>query len=273
MKKSVLMCPPTFFDVREPKNPHMGLPIDRVRACHQWQNLSSALESCGLGVRLLDPVRDLDDMVFTANQIFVGSHSEIGKFALPSRMRHPSRQKEVTHFVDWFRRNGYRIIALDLAGECLEGHGDLIWHPDRSLIWAGYGFRSTAGGVQKFSAAMQSLGFPVEPLELIDAHFYHLDTCFCPIGPNTVLVYGGAFSAASLGKICRTFPRVYEFTRDDALQFVLNGIAVNGRYITPRLTPQLERVLEQEKLEPLVVETSEFEKSGGSVFCMKTFLE
>ena len=51
-----------------------------------------------------------------------------------------------------------------------------------------------------------------------------------------------------------------------------NGVTINGYYITPHLTPHLEGVLAEEKLTPVMVDTSEFEKSGGSVFCMKAFL-
>src|SRR6202790_2181523 len=125
MPKSVLMCPPTVFDVREPKNRYMGLPVDRVRAQQQWNNLRRALEDAGLKVEVIDPVEDLDDMVFTANQVFVGQHERLGNFIVPSRMRHASRHKEVAFFVDWFRQRGYKIIDLDLKGEVLAGHGDL----------------------------------------------------------------------------------------------------------------------------------------------------
>jgi N-dimethylarginine dimethylaminohydrolase len=51
-----------------------------------------------------------------------------------------------------------------------------------------------------------------------------------------------------------------------------NGIVVNSTYITSHMTPQLEAMLHQEGLTPVIVDTSEFEKSGGSCFCMKTFL-
>lgn len=267
------MCPPTYFDVRERKNPHMGQPIERVRAQQEWENLRATLLVCGLSVSIIDPVQGLDDMVFTANQVFVGQHSDLGKFVVPSRMRHASRQKEVVHFVNWFRENGYKVIEIDLAGEYLEGHGDLIWHPGRSVVWAGYGFRSSAGGVEKFSETMRPLGFRVEPLELVDDYCYHLDTCFTPLSAEAVLIYAGAFAKKSLMRIKQEFVRVHELTREDALQFVLNGIVANGCYITPRVTPTLQAALIGEGLRATVVETSEFEKSGGSVFCMKTFLE
>jgi len=224
-------------------------------------------------VEIIAPVKNLEDMVFAANQVFVGYHSQIGRFVVPSRMRYQSRQQEVPFYVNWFRRRGYRILDLDLADEHLEGHGDLLWHPERGVVWAGYGFRSTRGGVEKFAAAMRDLGIEVKPLELVDEHCYHLDTCFNPLSGDAVLIFPGAFSADSLETIRGGWKRVHQINREEAMQFIANGIVVNGRYITPRLTENLENILAQEGLTPVVVETSEFEKSGGSAFCMKTFIE
>jgi N-dimethylarginine dimethylaminohydrolase len=267
------MCPPTFFDVREVKNPHMRLPIDHVLAQQQWENLRRALEDAGVQVESIPPVKHLEDMVFAANPVFVGQSEKTGKFIVPSEMRYLIRQREVAYYVEWFRAHGYQVIAIDLKGQCLEGHGDLVWHPDHSKIWAGYGFRSTLRGVEKFAQAMENLGFPVIPLRLVDEHCYHLDTCFCPLSSDALLVYPGAFSPEALEVICRQWSRVHELSRDEALGFMANGIVANGHYITPRLTPNLANILEQENLRPVVVDTSEFEKSGGSAFCMKCVLE
>lgn len=273
MSRTVLMCPPTFFDVRERKNPYMRLPIDRVRAQQQWEALQRALEESGVTVETIAPVKDLEDMVFAANQVFVGYSDKIGKFIVPSEMKYPIRQREVPFYVEWFGQRGYKIVALDLRGECLEGHGDLLWHPDRSRIWAGYGFRSTPGGIQRFTKAMELLGFPVVPLQLIDDHCYHLDTCLCPLNAEAALIFPGAFVLESLEKLRNGWKRLHEFSRDEALQFIGNGIAANGRYITPRMSDNLLRVLQAEGLTPVQVDTSEFEKSGGSAFCMKCFID
>jgi N-dimethylarginine dimethylaminohydrolase len=271
--KTALMCPPTFFDVREPKNPYMGLAIDRLKAQQQWEGLRRALQDAGVHVEIIDPVKDLDDMVFAANQVFVGCHGRLGNFIVPSRMRHASRHKEVSFFLEWFSQRGYKIIDLDLDGEYLEGHGDLLWHPDHSRIWAAYGFRSTRGGVEKFAAAMHGLGFPVTTLELVDEHCYHLDTCLCPLNDDAALIYSGAFSAESLQTLCVGWKRIHELSQDEARQFIGNGIVVNGRFITPQLTQNLQQILTKEGLTPILVDTSEFEKSGGSAFCMKAFIE
>jgi len=271
--KRVLMCPPAFFDVREIKNPYMGRPVDRVRAQQQWEDLRRSLEAAGLKVETIDPVQDLEDMVFAANQVFVGYHQKVGKFIVPSRMLHGSRQKEVPFYVDWFRKRGYKVIELDLQGEYLEGQGDLLWHPDHSKIWAAYGFRSTRGGVEKFAAAMEELGIPVLALQLVDEHCYHLDTCLSPLNPEAALIYPGAYSPESLHAVGKGWARIHELTAEEAHHFIGNGIVANGRYLTPHLTAHLQGILEKEGLEPVIVDTSEFEKSGGSAFCMKAFIE
>jgi N-dimethylarginine dimethylaminohydrolase len=65
---------------------------------------------------------------------------------------------------------------------------------------------------------------------------------------------------------------VHLLAADEAHHFMGNGIVINGSYITPHMTPPLEAILHQEGLTPVIVDTSEFEKAGGSCFCMKAFL-
>ncbi len=274
MVKRVLLCPPTYFDVVDQKNPYMAehVSVDRERAQRQWMALCSALEQAGCQVETIAPAPGLEDMVFAANQVFVGFHGGIGKFIVPSGMVHASRHREVPLYVDWFRQRGFKIIEVDLGDEHLEGHGDLLWHPDWSRIYAGYGFRSTQVGIERFHAAMSKLGIPVVPLHLVDPYCYHLDTCFCPLNNEAVLVYPGAYAPESLTRLRTFWKRVHELTTEEAHKFMANGIVANGRYLTPYLTPHLEAILGRENLSPVIVDTSEFEKSGGSLFCMKAFL-
>jgi N-dimethylarginine dimethylaminohydrolase len=274
MAKQVLLCPAAYFDVVDQKNPYMAvkLPVDREKAQRQWEALRAALEQAGCQVETIEPVAGLEDMVFAANQVFVGFHEGIGKFIVPSRMVHDSRQREVRFYVEWYRQRGFKIIEVDLGPDHLEGHGDLLWHPDWSRVYAGYGFRSTRAGVEKFSAAMCRLGIEVIPLELVDPYCYHLDTCFCPLNNEAALIYPGAYGPESLAELRRFWKRIYELTADEAHKFMGNGIVANGRYLTPYVTPHLEAMLRQEGLTTIILDTSEFEKSGGSLFCMKAFL-
>jgi len=271
---NVLVCPPDYFDVVDQKNPYCSpdRPIDHAKARSQWEKLCSVLQQNGCELQTIDPVEGLEDMVFAANQLFVGEKPGYGKFAIPSHMVYPSRQREVPFYVDWCRERGYRVIELDYGSNFLEGHGDLLWHPDGSRIYAGYGFRSTRGGVEKFSAAMTEMGIPVVPLELVDPYCYHLDTCLCPLNNEAVLIFAGAFSADALAAVHTHWKRVHLLDTEEAHQFMGNGIVVNGSYITSHTSPQLEAILQQEGLKSVFSNTSEFEKAGGSCFCMKLFL-
>lgn len=274
MTKHVLLCPPDFFDVVDRKNPYMleHVSVDREKAERQWRALRSALEQSGCSVETIAPAPGLEDMVFAANQAFVGFHEGVGKFVVPSRMVHASRQREVHFYVDWYRQRGFKIIDVDLGADHLEGHGDLLWHPDWSRIYAAYGFRSTRGGIEKFREAMSRLGIPVVALQMVDPFCYHLDTCFCPLNNEAVLIYPDAYAPESLAELRGFWRRVHELTADEAHKFMGNGVVANGHYLTPYLTPHLESILGQENLTPVLIDTSEFEKSGGSLFCMKAFL-
>jgi N-dimethylarginine dimethylaminohydrolase len=273
--RRALFCPPTYFEVRDVKNPYMdpSVPVDGKRAAQQWEALRRAFEEAGLELETIPAVPDLEDMVFAANQTFVGQSGKAGKFIVPGHMRYESRRREVPHFVEWFRRRGYRVLELELDGDFLEGHGDLLWETDGSRVWAGYGFRSTRGGVERFAGRMAELDVPVIPLELVDPMFYHLDTCLAPLKPGAALIYAGGFAAESLARIRENCPRVYEVKREDGLKFACNGVTANDRYITSHLSSEVEKALEAEGLTPVLVDTSEFQKGGGSVCCLKLFIE
>lgn len=271
--RRVLFCPPSYFEVRDVKNAFMSpdQPVDKKLALQQWRGVRAAFEKAGFETLAIDPAPDLEDMVFANNQVFVGE-SRAGAFIVPSRMRFSSRQREVPFFVEWFRKRGYKVRELAFGEDYLEGHGDLLWHPDGSKVWAGFGVRSTKGGAEKFESSMQEMGIKVIPLELIDPTFYHLDTCLAPLSSDAVLIYPGAFSNEALRAIRLNVNRVHEVSRKAALQFVCNGVAANQSFITPAMCAELEKALEHEGLRPAVVDTSEFQKSGGSVCCVKLFI-
>jgi N-dimethylarginine dimethylaminohydrolase len=273
----VLFCPPDFFQIVDVKNPFMegAAAVDKAKARAQWESVRKAFADAGFGLLEIPAVAGLEDMVFAANQTFVGVTSDGRRFIVPSLMRFDSRRLEVPHFVEFFRQNGFEIfdLGLDLAaGEFLEGHGDLLWNADHGFVWAGHGFRSSSAGVKKFAAKMRALDIPVVDLELRDPRFYHLDTCLAPLTADAVLIYPGAFTPAALETIRGKIARIYEVPEQEALDFVCNGVAANGTFIAAKMTPGLQRALDAEGLRPRLVDTSEFEKSGGSVYCLKAFL-
>ena len=120
----------------------------------------------------------------------------------------------------------------------------------------GFQFVSSEGGVGRFSQAMQPEGIQVVPIRLVDETFYHLDTCLSPLNAEAALFYPGAFAGGSLDVLRGEWKRLYEVTREDALQFVCNGMSVNRHFIASHLSPALERALAIERLEPVCVDVS-----------------
>jgi len=204
----------------------------------------------------------LPDLVFTANAGLI-----FGQRFFSSQFRHAVRARESPFFDEWFAVHGFTVEHLP-AGMYFEGAGDALFCGP--TLFAGYRIRSDVSGHQYLGKQLQR---QVLPLELVDPRFYHLDTCFCPLNSEAVLIYPQALAPTSLNALKNNWPRVHEITEAEAIGFVANGIVAGGHYLTPRITRNLGQILDREKLQPVVVETSEFEKSGGSCYCMKNFLE
>ena len=271
----VLLCPPDYFQVLSVKNPHMAGHIgavDREKARRQWRDLVGAFESVGCPVSTIDPVEGLEDMVFCANQSFCGTRPDGQKVAALSSMRHASRRKEVERFEAWYEARGYRVVRPKLAGhETFEGSGDAVWHPGKRLIWGGHGFRTDAAVFEQLAEAFRA---PVIQLKLVNERFYHLDTCFCPLTPEAVLVYPSAFDAASLELILKIFPVVVSCNEADAVSRLACNAAVwrSKTAIVQKGAAAAAGHMRALGLEVVEVDTSEFIKSGGSVYCLKQFL-
>jgi N-dimethylarginine dimethylaminohydrolase len=183
-------------------------------------------------------------------------------------MHAPERRGEVPLFEGWFKSRGWEIrrLSREDAGS-FEGCGDLLRHPSRRALFGGFGFRSTERALEAISDVCET---PVLALRLVDPRFYHLDTCLMPLGPRRALAFRPAFDAASWDSIQAEFERVVEPPEVEAT----DGLACNV-HCPDGKTVFLEascgataRALEALGFEVRRIDTSEFLKAGGSVFCM-----
>jgi N-dimethylarginine dimethylaminohydrolase len=273
----VLMADPEFFRVEYAINPHMRdasgalREVDPVRARAQWKALGEKFGELGVQVSVLDPVPGLPDLVFTANQSFPFLDPKTGlRTVVLSRMRAPERRPEVALFREWYVSHGYVIEAEPSA--VFEGNGDALVDPGTpGRIWGGFGFRTEES---VYSELEMRFGFRVERLRLVDPDFYHLDTCFSILSVDSVAIVPRAFDAESLRKIDWGFRRVIEVPYSEAREgFAGNCWSPNGRdVVVQRGNMEFVRHLKAEGFWVHEVDTSEFMKSGGSVFCMKMAL-
>ena len=268
----VLMTTPEHFAVEYVINPHMEGnvgDVDSARARAQWDALKAAYERLGVEVVDVAGVADLPDMVFCANQTLPYQTPGGERGVILSRMHAPQRKPEVEHYERFFRGEGYEVHALDadLPGD-FEGMGDALWHPGRYLLWGGYGYRTDR---QVYTRFADTLGFPIVALELTDPDFYPLDTCLCPLDEETALYYPGAFTEEGIAAIRQHFRRVIEAPEADARErFACNAHSPDGRHVLiQKGCMDTNGLLRAAGFEPVELDTSEFLKSGGSVFCMK----
>jgi N-dimethylarginine dimethylaminohydrolase len=213
------MCAPDFYGIEYEINPWMNCQrqSDHALAMRQWREFRQTLESLGVAISLLEPVKGLPDLVFTANAAMV-----YGRRAVLSRFRHPQRRGEEEYDERWLSGSGFEVLRLP-ERTYFEGAGDALFCGD--TLFAGYRKRSDARAHQQVG---KSIGCQVIPLELVDAHYYHLDTCFCPIAPGVAIYYPGAFDEYGRRVLGELVGEMIEVDGDEAPSAAV-GIRQGGR--------------------------------------------
>lgn len=263
----LLVCSPDYFGIEYEINPWMRVSntADLPRARAQWHDLMHELEhTIGLTLERMEPIAGLPDMVFTANAGVL-----YGQRAVPSRFRHPERQREERYFEQWFRGHGYEVVLLE-QGLYFEGAGDLLGFPD---IWFG-GYRQRTD-IRAYPRLSEIFSREIIPLELVNPHFYHLDTCFCPLSGGELLYYPPAFDAYAQTVLSDRIPKDRRMIvpEAEALRFACNAVCIDRHVVLPEGCPDTMRRLEERGYQPHAVALDEFMKAGGSAKCLTLALQ
>lgn len=261
---TILMCPPEHYGIEYEINPWMSRerPADRAISVRQWQGLRDLLVSLGVDVRLQPPVPGLPDLVFTANAGLVCR----GTVYL-SRFRHAARQGETPHDRAWFEANGFSTVTLP-DGLDFEGAGDALFCGE--TLFAGYHIRSSATAMQWVAAR---IGCRVIPMQLVSDRHYHIDTCFCPLDPETALYFPGAFDAYGRQALAAHIPHLIPVDADEAERFACNAVVVGRNVFTNTGCPNLHAELARRGFTPHETPLDEFLKAGGSAKCLTLRLD
>jgi N-dimethylarginine dimethylaminohydrolase len=260
---AILMCPPRYFGVEYEINAwmHIANRVDSKEAEAQWDALYRTYLDLGQTVELVDPQPGLPDMVFTANAALLRDDR-----AVLSSFRHSERQGEEPFWETALAERGFKISKMP-EGVAFEGAGDALFVGDR--LFAGYGFRTDR---ESHDVVKDVLGCEVVSLELIDPRFYHLDTCFSPLGPEVVMFAPDAFASESASRIRKLVPHVIEVPSEVAANFVCNGVVVGDQVISSVGVERLESQLSHEGFKTTSLPMTEFIKAGGGVRCLSLFL-
>ncbi len=264
MTSHVLMCEPTHYRIAYEINPWMRRANQVVTeaANQQWQQLREVLTGLGVTIELVEQGESVPDMTFAANAGVVA-----GRRFIPANFRFPERQPEAALFSAWFDDRGYEVVPIHDA-HSWEGEGDVL--PAGETIFAGHRFRTEERAIDHLD---ELLGTEVVRLELADPRFYHLDTCFCPLGDGAALYFPPAFTEASRAEIQRHFPRAMAVPEADALRFACNAVVVNDIVVMNTGCPATETAVASIGKRVVATPTDEFIKAGGSVKCLVLMLD
>ena len=262
-RPTILMCPPDYYGIEYEINPWMSreTPNDAARSRRQWQDLHDLLAGLGVDVRLMDPVKGLPDLVFTANAGLVWKH----RVYLAS-FRHPARQGETPVDDAWFRSAGFETVSLPVPMN-FEGAGDALFCGD--TLFGGYLVRSDASAMQWLGSQLQCRTIP---LQLVDDHFYHLDTCFCPLDSQTAIYFPQAFDEYARRALSQ-IPNLIAVTSEEAARFACNAVVVDRHVVMNTGCPVLEAELDRRGFIPHGTPLDEFLKAGGSAKCLTLRLD
>ena len=256
----LLMCPPLYYAIEYEINPWMSRSrqSDSRLAQEQWRALYGLLQDqLDRDVALMEPRPGLPDMVFTANGGLVWENNFIA-----SNFRHEVRRGEATHFENWFKDRGYEIFHLP-EQIFFEGEGDLLMCGD--LFFAGYRIRSDIFSHHIIAEIIQR---EILSLGLTNDWFYHLDTCFCPLGGGRAIFYPAAFDAYGLKVLENNVETLIVVTEDEARRFACNAIVVDKNVVMNDGCPRIRDQLESLGFSVFEIPLSEFIKAGGSAKCL-----
>jgi len=279
LPKAIMMVDPRFFEIVDAINPHMKNPegnlrcIDKASARSQWEALLATYSALGYPVHVCPAIPGLPDMVFCANQSLPFLNLNGKRIAYLGTMFSSTRKPEVIHIESFLKKLAMEtVVDWGPMDQPFEGTGDALWVPGRRFLLGGHGFRSGPG---VYTPLVQKMGVHVALFELLNPKFYHLDTCLSVLREDTVLAYKGAFTETGWKHLESLFPNVIEtrLQEADSPGFACNAHCPDGRHVLiQKGNHYTEKSLLEHGFIPIPLETSEFVKSGGSVFCMKLAL-
>lgn len=258
--KQVLMVRPNNFRIAYAINKHMDInnQVDQGKALSQWEEVKGAYDSLGFEVIEFFDQFNYPDMVFCANTVFTYPGGMI-----LSQMEHDERKPEVEIMSSKFAKKNQIQIT-----QSFEAMGDLLWCYSTDELYGGHGFRTEEIVYEQIE---KILDLKINRLKLVSDNYYHLDTCLSIINENTALYVESAFEKEGLDILLSKFSRLIKVDEDEALSYLAcNAHSPDGKNVLVESHAiKLIAELENNGLNTIPLDTSEFLKSGGSIFCMK----
>ncbi len=146
--------------------------------------------------------------------------------------------------------------------------GDCVIDYERNILFGGYGFRTQEN---TFDFISKYTNFNIVKLKLINPFLYHLDTCLSVLNSKTAVIAENAFDSKGIADIKSNFDNIVIADAEENLKyFVCNCHSPDGKnIIVQKGSTKFKNDITKTGFNLIEVETGEFIKSGGSVFCLK----
>jgi len=225
------------------------------------------------------PIHDepLSDIVFVANGGLSLPRLPKPILILPY-MKYIQRKQELPYLYTIYKSLGIHCIPFPgYADTPFEGQAELKWFHGGTKAICGPGFRSTRKTFRIMNSLLKKIykSYNLAPPELCVVQlqsddYYHLDVAMLDFNDTSCIVHRKAFTPAGIRSIQNFLGKDYVHVIDTSDSFCLNAVHDGPNLITHKLTdPSLKETLESiTGLKVKQIDTTEFEKSGGSVRCM-----
>ena len=191
-------------------------------------------------------------------------------------MKYAQRKAELPYLKEIFAE--LQIATVDWPAQApFEGQAECKWFHGGELLIVGYGFRSNKETVHVLRNLLDDIytSYGVKPptvlgVNLISFNSYHLDIAMLATSEISCLIQKDSIKDRDLYKIEKELGKAQVKIIETNDPFCLNSIIDGKNLLTHKLNnPELKDFLETETGKSVVeLDTSEFEKSGGSVRCL-----
>jgi len=266
-----------ILPIQHGQNPYIDITYDADKyqdiLKKQHENVVNAFTAYPSIVGTLPPKTcPLPDIVFMANAGLSLPRLSKPLLLLP-HMKYAQRQAELPYLRKIY--HDMKLQTVDYPGkEPFEGQAELKWFDGGRKAICGYGHRSTKQTFVELDQFFDKIYGSDKPtlltVRLISPYYYHLDVAMLEYDDSKCIIHKRSVSPASLRKIEAFLGKKNVTVIDTTDSFCLNAVIDGAHLIThklsdPTLKGQFEALTHRTVKE---VDTSEFEKSGGSVRCM-----
>lgn len=256
---------PFTVDNKDPNNALMKdhSPYDYNRAFRQWLTLYEEITDQALVYILPHDNEMLQDLPYVANLgAFIPNSANT---MLLANFKSRPRQPEELVGKKFFTSMGYFIMQ---PPHDWEGEADLKYVRGNTFI-AGHGIRSD---IEAYDWMQDHLDMNIIPVHMTDKKLYHFDCVFFPITEQKALVATSVLSQRDI-KAIEQEVEIIEVPKQYIYDGWTNAVRLDKRILvndppTKESRDDFEDLMVDLGFDPVIVNLSEFDKSGADLSCL-----